>query len=898
MYRAFFISHTLVEYSYINNHRGELIITNMKKIITLLLIANCLFVGSTFAATEIPWSSRGGPFINPDSKDGVCGSYHERAFSKDLTMSMSDKLCSAGQATDLKLDGQWTWKCHVDGGTDAHCRAGKIPLTQCGGGNGKSFTRLKDLEAAGLCATGKATPVMRDSNDDFIWACEPLNGESSNVCRAKNSGQCGYLDGITMWSYSENADLRDSFSSSRKMSTMLCKDKKSVPVVKNGNTFQWTCGSTQCSAIDIYYEMEKRFNSSVYNYSGEQSNPETMVLHGKGKVTEANYGAKNISNYDIVKSDKSGTLYLVRKDLSRADGVCGESDYYRWAMTDLLSPSRALCKKGLATTMMSVSGQRATWTCEGIKGGKNIDCIARDRYYFSEVSTPSGIATDEIVTTNLCRIGRAFAYKVKGVNWSYYCIPLKVENGQDEFNEEDILCNGYEACGLGGIINKKTFADVICGTLYSTINKPDQGLCSKGDPTEVTVYKNGKAWIWNCLSPNRDGNNVSCYVEKLLEGQEIGLCGPSNGKTFPAVPTTGLCQSGIPTEVTFTAPDLYKWGCKGINGANNAWCQAKKGNGTTCNWNCGNWGSCVNGVQTRTCTSSPVGCSGDNPYPTTQQCGSSKINGVCGSSNGQSFSTKPTTNLCSTGTASSVTGTGPWNWTCNGSNGGTNASCSANKTGTPINGQCGSSNGQSFSAKPITGLCNSGTATSINGNGPWYWSCIGSGGGTDADCSANKKTDSCEWTCTDWSDCLGGKKTRTCTIDQGCSNSNPPQTVTDCGPSGLSCGSSSGGNFLSKPSTGLCVNGASMIVVDGGKNWYWICKDDKSDDAILCFAKKGSEKVDGQCGPSNGQALSSAPSTGLCDKGVASPVYGNGPWIWLCNGIGEGKLAVCYSAKK
>ena len=53
------------------------------------------------------------------------------------------------------------------------------------------------------------------------------------------------------------------------------------------------------------------------------------------------------------------------------------------------------------------------------------------------------------------------------------------------------------------------------------------------------------------------------------------------------------------------------------------------------------------------------------------------VNGVCGTSNGGMVATAPTTNLCSTGTASTVTGSGPWSWTCSGSNGGTTASCSA-----------------------------------------------------------------------------------------------------------------------------------------------------------------------------------------------------------------------------
>jgi hypothetical protein len=42
------------------------------------------------------------------------------------------------------------------------------------------------------------------------------------------------------------------------------------------------------------------------------------------------------------------------------------------------------------------------------------------------------------------------------------------------------------------------------------------------------------------------------------------------------------------------------------------------------------------------------------------------VNGTCGSSNGGNFSSAPTTNLCSSGTNSPVTGSGPWNWGCYG----------------------------------------------------------------------------------------------------------------------------------------------------------------------------------------------------------------------------------------
>jgi len=57
-------------------------------------------------------------------------------------------------------------------------------------------------------------------------------------------------------------------------------------------------------------------------------------------------------------------------------------------------------------------------------------------------------------------------------------------------------------------------------------------------------------------------------------------------------------------------------------------------------------------------------------------CGAS-VSGTCGSANGSSFSIAPTSNLCSAGSATSVTGTGPWVWTCTGLNGGTDSSCTA-----------------------------------------------------------------------------------------------------------------------------------------------------------------------------------------------------------------------------
>jgi len=113
------------------------------------------------------------------------------------------------------------------------------------------------------------------------------------------------------------------------------------------------------------------------------------------------------------------------------------------------------------------------------------------------------------------------------------------------------------------------------------------------------------------------------------------------------------------------------------------------------------------------------------------------VNGQCGSSNEQAFAGTPTINLCSSGTASSVTGSGPWSWTCQGSNKGTNANCSAQKTEPVVNGQCGSSNEQAFYAEPSSDLCSVGVASAVSGAGPWIWTCSGINGGLTSNCSTN-----------------------------------------------------------------------------------------------------------------------------------------------------------------
>ncbi|MDD5397024.1 MAG: hypothetical protein PHW24_03115 [Candidatus Moranbacteria bacterium] len=83
----------------------------------------------------------------------------------------------------------------------------------------------------------------------------------------------------------------------------------------------------------------------------------------------------------------------------------------------------------------------------------------------------------------------------------------------------------------------------------------------------------------------------------------------------------------------------------------------------------------------------------------------------------------------------------------------------------PTNGSCGSASGQSVVVAPSSAtLCFAGTASAVSGNGPWTWTCKGSNGGTDANCRAEKLC-----TCDNAdSVCVGSKFTNSCGVLNAC----------------------------------------------------------------------------------------------------------------------------------
>jgi hypothetical protein len=114
-----------------------------------------------------------------------------------------------------------------------------------------------------------------------------------------------------------------------------------------------------------------------------------------------------------------------------------------------------------------------------------------------------------------------------------------------------------------------------------------------------------------------------------------------------------------------------------------------------------------------------------------------KENAICGDSNNQTLSSKPTKDLCLNGNTGEVTESGvSYSWKCLGINGGENRSCSANKK---VDAVCGSLINTIIDLSDYNqdNACSAGSVFNMKAVGTQIsWDCVGYYGGEDKTCYA------------------------------------------------------------------------------------------------------------------------------------------------------------------
>jgi hypothetical protein len=191
------------------------------------------------------------------------------------------------------------------------------------------------------------------------------------------------------------------------------------------------------------------------------------------------------------------------------------------------------------------------------------------------------------------------------------------------------------------LIQTESVVDSICGSSNGKkfTTAPINNLCLDNS---LPILSGNGPWNWTCLGVN-GGENSSCSAQKAKKSKD-GKCGDSDGDHLLKAPTKNFCKSGDRTKIKGDGP--WTWKCEGENGGDDDSCKADK-------------------------KEVPIIIPPVVKDP---------IDGLCGISNNQSLSEKPIDTLCANGKPSTVSGSGPWDWSCQGFYGGKNVACQAIKS--------------------------------------------------------------------------------------------------------------------------------------------------------------------------------------------------------------------------
>lgn len=513
------------------------------------------------------------------------------------------------------------------------------------------------------------------------------------------------------------------------------------------------------------------------------------------------------------------------------NGSCGTAD----GASTLSAPSTNLCAQGTAS---AVSGSGPwTWNCTGSGGGSNASCSSNRSC--SGSSSWGGSCAGNYGTLSH---GSSTALSNANAGYDGY---TTVTCNQGTANLSGSSCTPSSPAGCYN--NFEVYATYYYGNAAETINitcNAGQGADSEWYTDNNNPWRGGAWWMSNqchacstpctpaadgqppanpcgCQNADTDGNG-SCGFQCRADGQSSsgnaalccngdsdnnGTCGTQSGCT-PAAEAAFEAACATYSSSGITDSSYQNWeDCQPCGSGYVATCHSNQYHteyGTWEDsydvWSSLSWSGSGSATGSDQCnhyyasSTYPGGphddwsgtCPYTGPYCTASQPGS------CGTANGQNYNTAPSGgSLCSVGTASAVSGTGPWTWTCTGGSGTasctayrlcnsatvswgagcsvsmpstnynvgatksntasgytgsayvncgasgswTTSSTSCSASATPIDGQCGNSCGSSCAAGTYGG--DTGNSNCYGGQiASTFW-CRGINGGADAECAPN-----------------------------------------------------------------------------------------------------------------------------------------------------------------
>jgi hypothetical protein len=389
-------------------------------------------------------------------------------------------------------------------------------------------------------------------------------------------------------------------------------------------------------------------------------------------------------------------------------------------------------------------------------------------------------------------------------------------------------CTGA-TCNLSNVTSAKsvtatftpTLVNAVCGADHNAIlTSTPNHLCSAGT---AGLLSGSGPWNWTCEGSN-GGAPASCSA--AIQTWTASVNPSSHGTLSPASATANHAQ-----RLSFTVTPDSGFGIGSVSG-------------------------CNGGLSGNTYTTGPM----TGPCSISATFTAVAVNGSCGADQGQTLIASPT-QLCQSGNASLVYGSGPWNWTCAGVNAGTSASCSANAQSYTVSATAGS--GGSITPNSRTVVHGGITSVSVSANSGFITSSVSGCNGT---LSGNVFTT--------------GAITANCAINASFAATNTTVSISSVTPSPAKAGQAVNVNFSVNASSGI-VNGADIVTVSDNNGV--ICSADvTTGQCTLTFPSAGTRNlVASYAGNGTAQASASTATTlsvvdqpGIVSLGLPSAVVG------------------------
>ncbi len=613
-------------------------------------------------------NSSGGGFLTHCSENkpvpiyGSCGSTH-------YNCSSGTSASPSSNATD------WTWTCQgANGGTTASCSENKVPVVNgscgyphnncnagttgstnedgdfyfwyCNGSNGGyDVTCVETKTHNGVCDTahygcleGGVSVLNEDNPTNWEWVCygrSPGRGSDANCAENKPVNCSGY------WGSCVNG------TQTYTVTTPASNGGNSCPYV-NGTV--WGCG-TAGSCSSVHYAC----------VSGNSANNSSNTSNWTWNCNSGNGGSNaSCSENKPPANSPSGTISATTCTIPNGASTCVSA--VTWSTSNLVAgTSTAVTRNNPDGTTVSTNTS-GTNVSNTVNHGQSSFYLYNNGVALASTSINSECATGNTWNGSVCATTTYTVTGVAGSNGTISPASRTVNEGATT-TFTITPSSGYiaGASGCGGSLSGTTYttgaitSDCTVSASFSTTPLPN--LTVPSGPTPVvastsaaqtftgTVYNTGSAGT---------GTSFSNFWQRATASAGSGTITDLAASTMSALAAGATANSTV--SITFTSAGVYSVRV----------CTDKSSSGSAGTINESNEGD---------------NCS---PWRDVTVSGDSVINGTCDTVH---YS-------CLAGTSvNNVSGSTSYTWTCNGINGGTNASCSEPKggscdagyTGTPPN---------------------------------------------------------------------------------------------------------------------------------------------------------------------------------------------------------------------